>query len=103
MLERKKEIAIIKSLGANNKNVLCILLFDAAVISIIAFVMSIGIYTVIKITLPYFLKNINLLDMTYPLGLMVVVSTIFTILIFLQTSLSLRKIVKQMPAELFKQ
>ena len=103
VLERKKEIAIIKSLGANNKNVLCILLFDAAVISIIAFVMSIGIYTVIKITLPYFLKNINLLDMTYPLGLMVVVSTIFTILIFLQTSLSLRKIVKQMPAELFKQ
>lgn len=103
VLERKKEIAIIKSLGANNKNVLCILLFDAAVISIIAFVMSIGIYTVIKIALPYFLKNINLLDMTYPLGLMVVVSTIFTILIFLQTSLNLRKIVKQMPAELFKQ
>lgn len=103
VLERKKEIAIIKSLGANNKNVLCILLFDAAIISIIAFVMSIGIYTVIKIALPYFLNNINLLDMSYPLGLMVVVSTIFTILIFLQTSLSLRKIVKQMPAELFKQ
>lgn len=103
VLERKKEIAIIKSLGADNGNVLCILLFDAAVISAAAFVMSILIYIPVRMILPYFMKNINAFGMKFPLGLMAVTGVIFAAIVFIQVSLGVRKVVKQMPAELLKQ
>lgn len=103
VLERKKEIAIIKSLGANNGNVLCILLFDALIISFAAYIISIVISVVIKFVLPLFLKNINGIEIGFPFGVITLVSAVFTLLVLIKTSISLRKIVKQMPAELLIQ
>jgi len=54
VLERKKEVAIIKSLGANNRNVLSILLFDSGVIAVLSFFLAMLIFAVIKLTNQYF-------------------------------------------------
>lgn len=103
VLERKKEVAVIKSLGADNRSVLFILLFDSAVISVISFFISLIVFAAFKFVLPYILSNIEIISLGFPIGLILLISVIFSLLIFLQTSLSLRKLVKQMPAELFAQ
>jgi len=103
VLERKKEVAIIKSLGANNRSVLLILLFDSAVITLLSCLLSLIIFATLKFTMPYILTDIELLTSSFPVGLIILISAIFSLFIFVQTGLTLRKLVKQMPAELFAQ
>lgn len=103
VLERKNEVAIIKSLGANNRSVLLILLFDSAVITLLSCLLSIIIFAALKFTIPYILTDIKLFTSGFPVGLIILISVIFSLLIFAQTGLTLRKLVKQMPAELFAQ
>lgn len=103
VLERKKEVAIIKSLGASNRSVLFILLFDSAAISILSFFISLIIFAVLKFSLPYVLPNIELLTTGFPIMLIILINIAFTAIIFLQTGLVLRKLVKQMPAQLLTQ
>ncbi len=103
VLERKKEVAIIKSLGANNKRVLFILLFDSAVITILSFLFSIIIFNILKFAMPFVLPDMDLLSSGFPLALIIIISIIFSLLVFIQTGMTLRKLVKKMPAELFTQ
>ncbi len=103
VLERKKEVAIIKSLGANNSSVFCILLFDSAIISVLSFLISLTIFAALKFTMPYILTDIELLTSGFPVGLIILISVTFALLIFFQTGITLKKLVKQMPAELFVQ
>lgn len=103
VLERKKEVAIIKSLGANNRSVLSILLFDSAVITLLSYFLAMLIFAVFKFAIPYILADVNMLNFSFPFLLITLISLIFAFLVFIQTSLSLRKLVKKMPAELFAQ
>lgn len=103
VLERKKEVAIIKSLGANNRNVLSILLFDSAVITLLSFVLAMLIFPVFQFVLPYILPDTNIINFGFPLLLITMISLVFTLLVFILTGLNLKKLVKKMPAELFAQ
>lgn len=100
VLERKKEVAIIKSLGANNPTVLYILIFDAAVISVLSFLIAIIFAYAIKFVIPLVFANSGLLMTGGSLGVITLIGLMSMLLIFLQTGLSLRKLVKQMPADL---
>ena len=103
VLERKEEVAIIKSLGANDYSVLSILLFDSAVIALLSFLLALLLFTVLQFALPYILPNVNVLNFRFPFLLLLLISLVFTFLTLIQTVLSLRKLVKKTPAELFAQ
>jgi ABC-type antimicrobial peptide transport system permease subunit len=103
VLERKKEVAIIKSLGANNFSVLSILLFDSALIALLSFLLALLLFTVLQFALPYILPNVNVLNFRFPFLLILLISMVFTFLTLMQTVLSLRKLVIKTPAELFAQ
>lgn len=103
VLERKKEVAIIKSLGANNFSVLSILLFDSALIALLSFLLALLLFTVLQFALPYIFPNVNVLNFSFPFLLILLISLIFAFLTLIQTVLSLRKLVIKTPAELFAQ
>ena len=92
-----------KSLGASNRSVLSVLLFDSAAIALLSFVLALFLFSVIKFALPSILSDANMLNLGYPVWLIVIISFLFALLVFLQTGLNLRKLVKKMPAELFVQ
>ncbi len=100
VLERKKEIAIIKSLGADNPTVLCILIFDTIVIALLSYLLAIIFFCGIDFIIPLVINNSELLITRFPIGQITLISVIFAILVVLYTSLNLRKLVKQMPADL---
>lgn len=103
VLERKKEVAVIKSLGANNRCVLQILLFDSAIISLLAYLISLLLYGALQAVLPKLIENVELLTAGFPLGSITGIGLLFTFLIFVLTGFNLKKLVKQMPAELLAQ
>lgn len=103
VLERKKEVAIMKSLGANNRSVLLILLFDSAVIAILSFFLAMIMFAVLKFVVPCFIPNINILISNFPFLLIASITLIFALLVFFQMGVGLRKMARKMPAELFSQ
>lgn len=103
VLERRREVAIMKSLGASNRSVLSVLLFDSAAIALLSFVLALFLFSMIKFALPSILSDANILNLGFPVWLIVIISFLFALLVFLQTGLNLRKLVKKMPAELFVQ
>jgi len=103
VLERKKEVAIIKSLGASNRNVLFVLLFDSGIISLLAFVLSLFFYGILNTVLPYIMPKSSVLDYGYPVFLLIGINLIFALLVIVYTRLNMRNLVKKMPAELFVQ
>lgn len=103
VLERKREVAIIKSLGATNRQVLSILLFDSAVITVVSFLLSLVMFAALKLLIPFILPDVELLCTGFPIGLLAIIGFVFAFLIFIQTGGTLRKLVKKMPAELFAQ
>ncbi|MBE5890302.1 MAG: ATP-binding cassette domain-containing protein [Lachnospiraceae bacterium] len=102
VIERTKEIAIIKSLGANNKKCLGVLLYDSVVISILAFLIGLIIFTIIKILIPIVAPNVDLLGDGFPFVQILGISIIFAVVIIAETAISLRKLVKNTPAKLLK-
>jgi len=103
ILERKKEVAIIKSLGASNWNVLSVLLFDTGIISLLSFALSLISYAILNTILPFIIPKSTIQDYGYPLLLLIGINIIFTLLVTVYTGLNLRRLVKKMPAELFVQ
>lgn len=103
VLERKKEVAIIKSLGASNRNVLSVLLFDSGIISLLSFAFSLISYAILNAILPFIMPESTILDYGYPLLLLIGINLVFTLLVTVYTGLNLRRLVKKMPAELFAQ
>lgn len=103
VFERKREVAIIKSLGATNRQVLSILLFDSAVITVVSFLLSLVVFVALKLLIPFILTDVELLSIGFPIGLLAIIGFVFSFLIFIQTGVTLRKLVKKMPAELFAQ
>ena len=100
VLERKKEVAIIKCLGANNTMVMKVLIFDSVVISILALLMSIVFFGITKLVMLQIVANGKIILAGFPLELIIMIGLLSMILIFIQTGLKLRKLVKQMPADL---
>lgn len=103
VLERKKEVAIIKSLGATDREVLLTLWFDSVAISFTAFLISLLITGLFIIALPHIITDMSFVDFRYPFVSLITLGICFMIFVCFYTLLSLKKLVKKMPAELFKQ
>ncbi len=102
VLERKKEVGIMKSLGAGNKNVLYTLWFDTVIISISAFLMALLVTGIFILLLPHIMTNIGFIEFTYPIQNLVGIGIIFLIVIVVYTILGMKKLVKNVPAVLLK-
>lgn len=100
LLERKKEVAIVKSLGAGDKDIMLILLFDFGVIATSALIMSLVIYAVLKLVMENILDTASIIQYDYPILLLIIINLIFDIIIMIYISLNLRSLVKKMPAKL---
>jgi len=103
VLERKKEVAIIKSLGATNRAVMFTLWFDTISISIIAFLISLVFTGVFVTAIPHIISNVSFINFRYPIVPLIILGICFMVFVCFYTLLSLRKLVRVMPAELFKQ
>lgn len=101
VLERRREVATIKSMGAGNGSVLRVLMFDSGIIAVLGFALSLAFYAMLDAALPYVLPDTALQDYGYPLQEIVVINIIFAVLVMLYTGVYLRKLVKKTPAELF--
>ncbi|MGI6279659.1 MAG: FtsX-like permease family protein, partial [Acutalibacteraceae bacterium] len=103
VLERKKEVAIIKSLGATDREVLFTLWFDSLAISFAAFLISLLITGCFIISLPHIIPDMSFVNFRFPFISLVALGICFTIFVCIYTLLGQKKLVKKMPAELFKQ
>lgn len=102
VLERKREVAIIKSLGATDREVLVTLWFDSIAISLIAFIFSLLITGLFISALPHLISEMSFINFEYPVVSLITLGICFVTFICFYTLLSLKTIVKKMPAELFK-
>lgn len=102
-LERRKEVATIKSLGATDREVLLTLWFDSMVISLISILISLPITGVFVTILPHIITEMSYINFKYPFVSLITLGICFMIFICFYTFLSLKKLVKKTPAELFKQ
>lgn len=103
VLERKKEVGIIKSLGASNKDVLFTLLYDSMIISLVSVLLSFLITWVFLLLLPNIITDLSFVNFEYPLLSLIILGLFFTLFICFYTFFSLKKIVKETPADLLKQ
>lgn len=103
VLERRKEIAVLKSLGATNGNVRLTLWFDSVIISLSAFVFALILTKVLAVILPLFVKDMSYIHIEYPIAYLVMLGILFFVFICIYTAISMQKLVKKMPAELFKE
>ena len=103
VLERKHELAIIRCLGAKNRDLRFVLLFDSAVISILAIVFSMIITAIINIFMPKIFSSITFIDFSYPWISLISVGVIFFLLSMIVTVLHFIRISKTMPADLLKE
>ena len=78
VLERTKEIAIIKCLGASNRHIMSILAYDAIIISIIAFILSCILTKLWVEIIPRFLGDMSFVRFSYPLSVTQTTSSILT-------------------------
>lgn len=102
VLERKKEIAIIKSLGANDKTVLFTLLFDSIVLSAFSLIGALVVNRILARVLPCIIDTMKYQNFDYSIILTIIVSLIFTVSICIYTTINLRSIVKKLPASLIQ-
>ncbi len=102
VLERKKEVGIIKSLGAGDNSVFFTLWFDIAVISVAAIILSLIITKVFMLILPYIMVDIAFVEYTYPIKYLLIIGILFMAVIAVYTMLGMKKLVKNMPALLLK-
>ena len=103
VLERRREIAILKSLGATNGNVRFTLWFDSVIISLSAFVFALILTKILALILPIFIKDMSYVHIEYPIGYLILLGVLFLVFICAYTAISMQKLVKKMPAELFKE
>lgn len=102
VMERQKEIGIIKSLGAGNRNIFLVLWFDIAVISAAAMLLSLMITKIFMFILPDLMSDIAFIEYTYPMKYLLLTGVSFMTVITVYTMLGMKKLVKKMPALLLK-
>jgi len=102
VMERQKEIGIIKNLGAGDRNVFLTLWFDIAVISGGAMILSLLITKIFMLILPDILADIAFIVYTYPIKYLLLTGVLFMAVITVYTILGMKKLVKKMPALLLK-
>ncbi|MCL1853625.1 MAG: ATP-binding cassette domain-containing protein [Peptococcaceae bacterium] len=103
VLERKKEVATMKSLGAGNKDVMFTLWFDSLFISLLAYGFSCMLLAGFAAVFPIIVPEMAFMNYGFPLGLLTLIGGGSTMFICFHTWLGMRKLVKKMPAELFAQ
>lgn len=102
VLERRQEIAILKSLGATNRSIMFTLWFDSLMISILACIFSFILTGLCVVVLPYFVKDMSFMKFNYPLGALLILGICVLLCVCIYTLAGMRKLVRKMPAELFK-
>lgn len=103
VLERRKEIAILKSLGAKDRTVLKVLLFDSGVIDVLSLLCAFVLTLMTRSIVGCFVPQIATIGLLSTLLIVLMVAVVFAAFIFALTFLVLRKFVHKMPAELFLQ
>ena len=102
VLERKREVAIMKSLGATYKEVLYTLWHDSIFITLIAEIMAFVITGGIMLVLPM-IDGLSFMPFRYPAVPLLVLGAGFSLFLCFYTLLRLQKLAKKMPAELLVQ
>ena len=102
VLERRKEIAILKSLGATNKHVALTLWFDWIVVSLLACAFSLGITAIFVNVTPYFIKDISFFKLEYPTIPLLLLSGMSLLFVCIYSLFGMKKLIKITPAELLK-
>ncbi len=102
VLERKKEIAVVKSLGASDPEVLLILWSDSLCISVISVFMAASFTGVFTFVVPYMLPELAFAEFRFPVGSFIVFAVMFFIAVLLFTLTGMRRLVRTMPAELMR-
>lgn len=103
VLERKKEVAILKSLGATDTEVLYTLLYDTFIISIISVLLSFILTGTFLLVLPHILTDMSFARIQYPYVTLIILGISFAVFVCFYTIKSLKKIIRKTPADLFKQ
>ena len=101
VLERNKEIAILKSLGADDKNVRAVLMYDIYVIMLGVAMMSAVFSGVIMAVVNVILKHSSLIAIGYPLIELMLVYVLFFVVAVLYTTSLVKKNAGKSPAWLF--
>lgn len=102
ILERKDEIAIIKSLGASNRNVGCLIIFDFLFIILFSFILSIIITLIYNALSPTIFSQFDYLNTNFPIALLSIITLFYLLLISIYGLLGLRGLIRKSPAELLK-
>ncbi len=100
VLERKRELGIIKSLGATNKDLMAVLLYDSLVMAVASFVVSLGLTLAGNIVLKNVFASMGYIDMAYPWKYELMMGGAFFLLILLCTSFHFIKVARSTPSEL---
>ena len=102
VLERRQEIAILKSLGATDKNIVLTLWFDSVTISLLAYILALILTKICVEILPRFMQDMSFVEFNYPILSLSVLGICFLLFVCIYTYVSMQKLVRKMPAELFK-
>ncbi|MFA7206066.1 MAG: ABC transporter permease [Saccharofermentanales bacterium] len=102
VLERKKEIAIIKSLGASDMEVLLTLWFDSVCISVISAVMAAGVTFAFTEVVPSVIPELAFAEFGFPGRALLMFSGMFFAMVLIFTFFGMRRLVRTMPAELMR-
>lgn len=103
LLERRRELAIIKCLGANNYDMMAVLMYDSIVISLLAFVMSLGLTAIIVRAMTHILDGIAYVSFDYPWQSEIIISLCFFVLVVVCTIFHFAGVTRKSPAELLKE
>lgn len=99
VLERRQEIAIMKSLGATGKEVLLTLWYDMVIISLLAVIVAAVMTGVLIALLPH-IQAFSVVPLSYPISRFLLLSTAFSTVICGYTLIRLRTIADKTPASL---
>lgn len=102
VLERTKEIGIMKSLGAKDRDVMCTLWFDTISISLLEIFLSFMITGIAARFIPAFMRNVEGFLLEYPLVMLIVFGFFALLIVMFFNMLLLRKMIKNTPASLLK-
>ena len=100
VLERRRELGIVKSLGADNKDLMAVLFYDSAVIAISSIILSAGLTFIGNSIVKRAFGNLEYIDYSYPSETVLLLGGIFAVMIFLCTALYFIKVARKTPSEL---
>jgi ABC-type antimicrobial peptide transport system permease subunit len=102
VLERKKEIAIIKSIGASNTEVLLTLWFDSACISVISIFAAAAFTGILSAMIPRVIPELAFAESGFLWLTLLTFAMLFFIAILFYTFFGMSRLIKTMPAQLMR-